>query len=514
MLIYNHQKEFIGIDEGDLHTLGFKNIEELIAESNDFADLFVKKPGYVHNFKHINWIDFVACADSIENTKVIIQAKGKSFRSLLEIKTVYLLEDVSSKSFLVYLTNIRELIDDERNDTLEHFVEIPLATAPVSSSTKKEIEETFFDKPLNIPDALEIPIAKTILPTVDFETSSLEKDLKIDLEEVDDTFALSQQTDTTTMEIFDNGYIFDPHVASDELGLPVDLIEEFIEDFIAQAKEFQKDLYTALDDGNEDNIKILSHKLKGVAANLRIEDALESLTIINDSKSTTEIKNHLDILYKIISKLAGEKIELHKDTAINTLIPAQETKDLKLLDIDEEIDLDIFEMQEPQIQIQEDELSVRTSIPELADDNFLKHIDQESINAFEIQEIKESQDAFSDELFLDSEYEIRETKTIDYNLESTAREIGLSEESFMELFQDYLEEATILSDSISDAIKENLPQKWKSKALQLKGMSDNMRVKDLIKDLQKIIGSQDLSIAQEANADIKELLTEISKLKG
>ena len=518
MLIYNHQKEFIGIDKDDLNTLGFENLEELIAESHDFADLFVKKPGYVHNFKHVNWIDFVACADSTENTKVIIQAKGKSFRSLLEIKTIYLLEDASSKSFLIYLSNMRELIDDENNDTMEHFLEIPLPTppipTPVSTSIKNEIEETFFDKPLDIPHTLEIPIAEVVLPSVDFDKSSLEEDLKIDLEELDDTFSPAPQTDTTTMEIFDNGYIFDPHVASDELGLPVDLIEEFIEDFIAQAKEFQKDLYAALDEGDNDNIKILSHKLKGVAANLRIEDALESLTIINQSNSQTEIKNHLDILYKIISKLAGEKILISKNTTINTFSHTQETEDLKLLDIDEDVDLDIFEIQEPQIQIQEDELPIRTSIPELADDNFLKKIDEEIIHNFDTEELNESKDEFLDEVFLDVEDEIKETRTVDYNLESIAREIGLSEENFMELFQDYIEEATNLSDAISNAIKENLPQKWKTKAQQLKGMSDNMRVKDLMKDLQKLIDTQDISIAQEANTEIKTLLIEISKLKG
>ena len=59
-----------------------------------------------------------------------------------------------------------------------------------------------------------------------------------------------------------------------------------------------------------------------------------------------------------------------------------------------------------------------------------------------------------------------------------------------------------------------MPQKWKTKAQQLKGMSDNMRVKDLMKDLQKLIDTQDISIAQEANTEIKTLLIEISKLKG
>jgi len=53
MLIYNYQKEFLGIDEKDLKTLGFNSLSELRAEVTDFADLFVKTPGYVHNFQHV-----------------------------------------------------------------------------------------------------------------------------------------------------------------------------------------------------------------------------------------------------------------------------------------------------------------------------------------------------------------------------------------------------------------------------------------------------------------------------
>lgn len=526
MLIYNHHKEFLGIDKDDLNTLGCENLEELIAESNDFADLFVKKPGYIHNFKHVNWIDFVACADSIENTKVIIKAKGRSFRSLLEVKTAYLLDSPSSKSFLVYLTNIRELLDSDSNDTSENFLQTPsLPIAPVFTPPKIEIQETAFENQPSIPDEAEISVKEVFPSAIELEDSSqmyhdieinensLEEDLKIDLE-MDDTFTIAEQIAVEPkMEIFDNGYIFDPHVASEELGLPVDLIEEFIEDFIAQAKEFQEALYTALDDGDDDNIKILSHKLKGVAANLRIEDALESLTIINQSENSSEIKKHLDILYNIIAKLAGEKIEITQYTAEDT--PAEEIiddfhdfdeemNDSELLYIDAvtdsrtedtELDLEIFKTQEPKIKIQEDELDIRIEIPELADDDFLKKVDDEPASEYVAEEMKE-------------------TKIINYHINHVAREIGLSEENFMELFQDYLEEAHILSDAISDAIKENLPQKWKTKAQQLKGMSDNMRVKDLMKDLQKMIETQDLCVAEEANTQIKELLTEISKIKG
>ena len=61
MLIYNYKKEFLGIDENDLTALGLSNLADLRAEAADFADLFVKTPGFIHNFKHVHWIDYIVC---------------------------------------------------------------------------------------------------------------------------------------------------------------------------------------------------------------------------------------------------------------------------------------------------------------------------------------------------------------------------------------------------------------------------------------------------------------------
>ena len=59
MLIYNHQQEFVGINEKDLKSLGFRNLADLQSECKDFADLFVKRPTYIHNFKNFNWIYYI-----------------------------------------------------------------------------------------------------------------------------------------------------------------------------------------------------------------------------------------------------------------------------------------------------------------------------------------------------------------------------------------------------------------------------------------------------------------------
>ena len=44
MLIYDHNKNFVGIDDDDLRLLGFSTTEELKAACSDIAEFFVKKP--------------------------------------------------------------------------------------------------------------------------------------------------------------------------------------------------------------------------------------------------------------------------------------------------------------------------------------------------------------------------------------------------------------------------------------------------------------------------------------
>ncbi|SFV62626.1 Putative TolA protein [hydrothermal vent metagenome] len=74
--------------------------------------------------------------------------------------------------------------------------------------------------------------------------------------------------------------------AAEELSLPVDLIEEFVGDFILQAKEEKQTFIDACRAGDVDTIQKTGHKLKGVASNLRIvplADTLEQVQFCEDN---------------------------------------------------------------------------------------------------------------------------------------------------------------------------------------------------------------------------------------
>jgi HPt (histidine-containing phosphotransfer) domain-containing protein len=107
-------------------------------------------------------------------------------------------------------------------------------------------------------------------------------------------------------------YQYDPHIAADELGLPVELIEEFIGDFIQQANDFRDDLFDANLKEDFDEVHILSHKLKGVAANLRIEDMRQLMENAQHAKTLEEIEKSLTAFYR---KLAALKRSMAKEYA-------------------------------------------------------------------------------------------------------------------------------------------------------------------------------------------------------
>jgi len=566
MLIYNSQKEFIGIDEKDLQALGFSNLTSLKTEVSDFADLFVKTPGYIHNFKHVHWIDFISCAESSEDSQAIINVHNKNFKCKISIENVFLTDNASSKAYVVYLNNLRELTQRETEVISGDIVERPTLQAAPAFVAPEVVDEFDVEEE---PEPLSEPVQEDPYETpldVDFDnedTDLVELDVPEVQEEADDLAVeetsddmldvgdLSFDEEETVVEEkhkeevklvhenFENGYTYDPHVASDELGLPLDLIEEFIQDFIAQAKEFKDSIYTALDEAEFDQVKILSHKLKGVAANLRIEDAFETLSIVNTSDDANIIKENLDTFYKIIAKLAGEEITVEKE-----IVETQE--ETPVVDFKEEVTEDIAsvpneENDEDDLygdllqvddieEVQDSQVPPKIDIPELADDEFLaSDVDMDSIeteieNIEDIElleldkEIELNEDEMielEDEVALDLAEDIvleeEDSPLIEYSKESVASEIGLDVESFNELFDDYLSESDIIIADIKSSIKDSDYKTCRHEALKLQGMSENMRLNSFMQELEVLTSSRDSDETTKAVEKIEQTISQLSR---
>ena len=513
MLIYNSQKEFIGIDEEDLRALGFNNLADLQIEATDFSDLFLRTPGYIHNFKYVHWIDYISFGGSLDTPKAIIHTQKADFSCTLSISKFFVSDSPASDAYGVHLNNIKRLTQQESAQLAEDIsqkatpqaLDESMIPEPLSVDVEKiqssiaqqnalfagedfsyenketdllkeellqipddepltqkpQVETITIDEtPITLPEEVEPQIAveeeklDIVIDEAPEEPFIVEESPKEDIEPLTEPKVevepepliieevtqeeIVQETSEET-DIYKNDYIYNPQVASDELGLPIDLIEEFIEDFIAQAKEFKDELYKAIDEEDINNLRILSHKLKGVAANLRIEDALEVLVIVNTSDDLKLVKTNLNYFYQIIHKL----------------------------DNNEQV---------------EDEIAEKLVV-------------------------KDEEDFVLD--FKDSD-ETQKTSNSGYDKEKVANEIGLDMDTFNDLFNDYIIDAEDLLHAMQKLIESDDLIHLKKHIVKLEGMNKNMRVDSFSKELQTLLDTPNQEVAREALAKIN---TQISSMK-
>ncbi len=637
MLLYNQRKEFVGIDEDDLKGLGFQNIGELQNESHDFADLFVKKPGYIHNFKNFSWIDFILHSETDES-KAIIHAKGRNFSCALHVTPFYFTSEESG--FAITIRSLRSLTGSEdlqASQDLEAAGGIKATPAPREVEPTPQLDisledlqvpksadefETDFDtppepevslpsfednyeqelsepEPLDIPDDLEMHhyIGATENEfgaplDINFnEPLSLDEDISIDNtpepsyeEEPEFNFEeeLAPVKESTPMlgdyvsstddsehlsDLVKSGtYVYEPQIAADELGLPVDLIEEFIGDFIDQAHEFHDDLYASIKTGDFDNVQILSHKLKGVAANLRVEDAFDVLSVVNHSKDAEEVLPNLNHFYKIIAKLEGK--ELPEETTVPTIsdtpVPEPDLSDIDMsIDIKQPedgpilIDEDVTplshnddmyddllvspeDLSEPSyahpevsLEVNDDDIYgdlLGTSDDFSAPEEFAPAPDTTAVEDDDIygdllggsddfsapEEFSEvpntasieDDDLYGDMLSPDNEAPAQESLSVEVpplhiDEARTANELGIPVDIVKEFIQDFKEQVNTHRVDFDKAITSQNIKEVNNTATLLKGMSDNLRLTEISEVLKQLQQENNINNTAQALASLQ-----------
>jgi len=585
VLIYDHNKEFIGIDQESLKVLGYERFEDLIKEHKDVAELFVKKPGYIHNFTNFPWIDFVLHAES-DDAKVIIAGKAKAFSATIEVSTLHLKHAPEEEAFLVKLKNIQ----DYQLDASERPEQAPTPFEPSTTEFNAPDQtkvESFEVTPEPTPEP-ELEIEPFITPVTEQDPLSVHEDLFVDSEpatdstpapieeeeELDIFFHEDELIDEPRIEAtpeipeeefifdqikeeeksapmlgaylseedkayladleFNEDYVYDPQIAADELGLPVDLIEEFIGDFIKQAHEFKEQLFSAIESNDFDNIKILSHKLKGVAANLRIEDSFEVLRNVNETSDIKECEANLKRFYITIAKLEGKDIEEAKrelekpvEEELYDLTPKDLPEEIVEEDIIQPLDLPDFEeesfaepesldnlsdVSEPKATTNDDEIYDFGLVTEEGTEPLMVVEEEDEI----ISDLKNFDTTEEPELISDiQDFDEEESANADslpilsYDITVAAAEIGLSPDLVSALVEDYIVEANEMRNKLNEVIADEDMMRWKGYAVQLKGVSDNLRIKEISDALQNLITSGDKKQAKAATQEFYGFINQL-----
>lgn len=536
MLFYNHKHEFIGIDEDGLKLLNYATLDELLGVCGDVADLFAKEPGYIHNFKSFGWIDFLLHADS-DARSAIVHAHGRTFSCTLSVHNIYLCAEPEQNGYMIDMTHIQSISgDDIKPHTVTPKVQTEFKAPPTAAPTRSfEASADILPDyghitptPLTEPGTLDVPstldeVEAVPEPIEDLYTKLAlplsDEELHENLPEIEpvaetrterpmlgDVHYTSAEKEFLSALKVDKTYRFDPNVAAHELGLPVDLIQEFIGDFIQQAYEFKSELFEAALKGDTNNVKILSHKLKGVAANLRIEDAFETLSIINTSSEPIEIEANLKYFYTIIAKLEGKEIIEEDETApfLKSNMDAVPVAEVSVSEpaatlLDD--DIYTFSLKEDAPASVENE-KVEENEPVVDDEEiFLKPM------GIELSEVDLSPSVESnDEKSASPEFP---TPPLHYDKVLISGELGIEHDFFDELIEEYKHDALRAGKEISAAIGAFDTHAWKRTATQLKGISDNLRLNEISDELAILSQTND---AQEANKASKRLNSFIEQL--
>jgi len=183
-------------------------------------------------------------------------------------KTTAATDTLVQLSDILQLPQINTIVNNFSTHTKEDFnSEVDLFYHTLARLTTKEApQETVTNKT----DVGAIPMADKVVPSVGSFG-------KIYLEDVSPIY-------------FD----FKLQTAASELSLPVELIEEFVHDFIDQSHTETKKMLQAYEDGNLDTIQKIGHLLKGAASNLRINPLADTLYDIQFCTDHTKIEELIE----------------------------------------------------------------------------------------------------------------------------------------------------------------------------------------------------------------------------
>lgn len=188
-------------------------------------------------------------------------------------------------------------------DTIKE--QTPILDSPINEN---EIEESI---KLEKDESKELHISSEIQSFLNLSTTQLEKQIEEDLQK-----------------------------ASIDLGVDTEIMKQFFEDFISQVKDEKENLYTYLNEKDFDEIHKCSHKLKGVALNLRLKnfgELFEELDRLAQSKTDiSELRFVVKNVYTLLNEL---KKDIHSDLSDNSSTPiAQEEIIVKKHDYDNDLE--------------------------------------------------------------------------------------------------------------------------------------------------------------------------------
>jgi len=180
---------------------------------------------------------------------------------------------LKSQDLYIFKKNLISIKDASQLLHLPELSETLNRLEEATSQERSELISTFFTMIRHIERDLEQE------PSPDEQTSSPVGNLSPEKKTSSESPPPSAASSTFSVpdDIEAISFEFSTKAASDELGLPESLVQEFVSDFVKQAEENIPVFQEAQQKGDIDTIQKTAHLLKGAASNLRIDPLAETL---------------------------------------------------------------------------------------------------------------------------------------------------------------------------------------------------------------------------------------------
>ncbi|WP_456322304.1 hypothetical protein [Hydrogenimonas sp.] len=202
MLIYKNDGTLSFISQKTLKLAGYDDISQFLDEYSDFSELFIKKPGYIYNFKNFSWISFLKNANNMEQKRVLIGTRDNAtyecslelellfpvdseegipeYYYQIEFKNLKLVEGTAAQDFEISAEN-HDYGDIDLYPEAPGVVEEEISLSSIGMEEKKTEESVDFSIPEiipeeKIPEELQTPHAKTLNESLDLVDFSFDED--------------------------------------------------------------------------------------------------------------------------------------------------------------------------------------------------------------------------------------------------------------------------------------------------------------------------------------------------
>lgn len=198
------------------------------------------------------------------------EVQSSAVKSLVQLSEVLLLPELTNAA-----KAINEASAQERDSLVESFYN-KLARITTQSTTLPEVEKE--EAPL-------LDIEEEILTAPEMEIAE-----EPETAEEEETLPEGSFGTIDLSEVKPIHFDFRLEEAADELSLPVELIEEFVHDFIEQARTETENMLEAYKQGDLDRIQKIGHLLKGASSNLRINPLADTLYEIQFCEESSRLE--------------------------------------------------------------------------------------------------------------------------------------------------------------------------------------------------------------------------------